>query len=630
MKKIDALRAVRTKPELALLLGIKASALTYLLYVLKPSTQYTSFEIPKKSGGSRTIHSPSDRLKSVQSSLSRLLQDCIEDINKAKPATQNKGKFVKNNKDKLPDSKKNKLLEYTFTPTLSHGFVRKRSIITNAMMHLNRKNVLNIDIKDFFDSFNFGRVRGFFITNRHFCLAPDIATVIAQIACYENKLPQGSPCSPVITNLITHILDIKLAALAKAYSCTYSRYADDITFSTRKVTFPVQIMGEDAGDFIPGHELEAEIRRAGFQLNPKKTRIQYKDSRQDVTGLLVNKKPNVKSEYWRTVKSQCHMLFKSGAFTKKEGHEFVDGNIYELEGRLNFIDQVDYYNRLRQKPHLNPEYAISQHSPNTRKLLSGREQTFSRFLYYRSFYANEKTTILCEGKTDNIYIKSAINRLAADYPKLAKLKSNTSPYQLLVSPFNYTERTRFLLQLYGGASYLKGFIETFEKQYKFYNAPPPSNPVIIILDNDSGFTEIAKLLKSKMKQAIIYPKTTKTEEFRSADFIHITKNLYAVLTPIRKTEDQTAIEDLFEKSTLDEIVGGKKFNPSSKADNTIEYGKEIFAKKVILAKKGTIVFSGFKPLLNRIVQCIEHYDSIKKLAPAPAPAPAPAKKQQKP
>lgn len=309
MKKLDALRAAKTKPELAHLLGVKPSSLTFLLYKLKPSTQYSSFDIPKKNGGSRTIHAPSKKLKKLQSSLSNYLQDCIDEINSAKPAFSNKKKFIKIDKDRVLDGKTKNFTEYKFISTLSHGFVRERSIITNALMHLNKRNVLNIDLKDFFESFNFGRVRGFFISNRNFCLDPDIATVIAQIACYDNKLPQGSPCSPVITNLISHILDIQLAALAKANSCVYSRYADDITFSTRERVFPSDIMSIEAGEYIVGRKLRGIIKRAGFSLNEKKTRIQYKDSRQDVTGLVVNKKPNVKSEYWRTVKSQCHSLF---------------------------------------------------------------------------------------------------------------------------------------------------------------------------------------------------------------------------------------------------------------------------------------------------------------------------------
>jgi len=614
MKKLDALRAAKTKPELAHLLGVKPSSLTFLLYKLKPSTQYSSFDIPKKNGGSRTIHAPSKKLKKLQSSLSNYLQDCIDEINSAKPAFSDKKKFIKIDKDRVLDGKTKNFTEYKFISTLSHGFVRERSIITNALMHLNKRNVLNIDLKDFFESFNFGRVRGFFISNRNFCLDPDIATVIAQIACYDNKLPQGSPCSPVITNLISHILDIQLAALAKANSCVYSRYADDITFSTRERVFPSDIMSIEAGEYIVGRKLRGIIKRAGFSLNEKKTRIQFKDSRQDVTGLVVNKKPNVKKEYWRTIKSQCHSLFKNGTFTTKRGNDIVEGNISELEGHLNFIDHIDFYNRHRQKPHISPEIALFNPGINTRALLNGREKTFSHFLYYRYFYAHDKPTIICEGKTDNIYIKLALNKLVADYPTLAKPKSSTSAYKPLISIFKYSKRTRFLLQLYGGTSYLKDFIENFKKQFDFFKAPTPDFPVIIILDNDDGFDKIDALLKNK-KLATPYPireDGAVQNRFRVAEFIHVCENLYLVLTPLGMSDKKSAIEDLFDNEVLKEEVSGKKFNSSnSKIDIKKEYGKEIFAKKVILAKRNSIDFSGFKVLFDRIVKCLEHYNTYK-------------------
>lgn len=319
----------------------------------------------------------------------------------------------------------------------------------------------------------------------------------------------------------------------------------------------------------------------------------------------------MKSEYWRLVKSQCHQLFKSGKFLVKEGDQVKDGSILELEGRLNFIDQVDYYNRLRQKLPLNPEYALANHKLNTRELLSGRERTFSRFLYYRFFNANEKPVVLCEGKTDNVYLKSAVNRLAAVYPRLAKVKTASSPYQLLISFFKYSERTRFLLQLYGGASYLKDFIESYESHFFFYKAPKPSNPVILVFDNDAGFNSVEALLKSpKMKEAVAYPVGSKKAGLRNSDFIHVFHNLYVVLTPLGAAKS-TAIEDLFTRSKLDEIVSGKKFNPAKEIDKDKEYGKEIFANKVVLAKKGSIDFSGFCPILDRIVKVLEHYESIK-------------------
>ncbi|UPT35048.1 retron Ec67 family RNA-directed DNA polymerase/endonuclease [Pseudomonas amygdali] len=609
MKKIDALRTVTTKPELARLLGIKASMLTYVLYVLRPETQYSIFEIPKKSGGTRTISAPHDKLKSIQRALADLLQDCIEDINDSKPKSAVKSKFINSKKNDNPDYRKSKFFEDVFTPTISHGFVRKRSIITNAMMHLNRKNVLNIDLKDFFDSFNFGRVRGFFIANDHFGLDEHIATVIAQIACYEHKLPQGSPCSPVITNLIGHILDIKLALLAREYRCTYTRYADDITFSTRSKEFPVELTREYKGTYIIGSVLENRIRQAGFRINPRKTRIQYKDSRQTVTGLVVNEKPNVRSEYWRTVKSQCHMLFKSGAFTEDGPEEPVPGNIDQLEGRLNFIDQLDFYNRLRQKPPLTPDYMLEKHGVNTHKLLSGRERTFSRFLYYRAFYGNARPTILCEGKTDNIYVKAAISRLAADYPRLAKIKTATSDYKLLVSIFKYTSRTRFLMGLYGGAAYLTDFVARFENTHRFYKAPRPTNPVIIIMDNDGGFDGVEGIFKGKKSNATPVPKGTGRTEYRGADFIHVVENLYVVLTPLGPSGSKSEIEDLFTSSTREELVDKKTLCLDKEIDRSSQYGKDTFANKVILPKKASIDFSGFKILLDRIVLCMEHYES---------------------
>lgn len=586
MSKLETLRGIKTKHELSALLGIKTSALTYTLYILKPDTQYSSFTLEKRSGGERTIFAPSERLKSIQSTLSELLQDCRDEINAKKQGS------------------------HEFKSTLSHGFVRKHSIITNAMMHLNQKNVLNIDLENFFDCFNFGRVRGFFIANNNFKLDPHIATVIAQISCHENKLPQGSPCSPIISNLITHSLDIRLAHLANTYSCKYTRYADDITISTRENVFPAEVMSYDDGAFIAGKRLKREIKRAGFSINEKKTRIQYRDSRQDVTGLIVNKKPNTKSEYWRTVKSQCHALFSTGSFKDKKNGNFIDGNENVLEGRLNFIDQIDRFNRLRQKEPLNPDYALAKHGYNTFAQLSGRERTFSRFLYYKFFYGNKVPTILCEGKTDNIYLKCAIHMLARTYPQLAKEKKEKEPYELLVTFFKYTKRTRFLLQLHGGTSYLSFFISAFDKHYNFYKAPKPDKPVIIIADNDSGFNSIEGKLR-KIDSAKGYHGKRSDKNFRNAEFIHVLHNLYIILTPTTKTNSETAIEDLFDDSTRRIKVSGKSFNPSNGMNNDTEYGKEIFAKKVIRAQKGSINFSGFTPLLDRIVAAMDHYDANK-------------------
>src|SRR6266446_8198131 len=213
MPRLATLKAATSLSDVAKLLDFKPKAVSYILYKHPEATKYKTFQIPKRNGGQRTIKAPVDALKLLQRRLSDLLQDCVDEINTAKQR-----------KDRA-----------------AHGFKRKRSIITNARQHRHRRWVFNLDLEDFFPSINFGRVRGFLLKNRDFELHEDVATVIAQIACHENALPQGSPCSPVISNLIAHILDVRLVHLAASARCVYSRYADDLTFSTNHRQFPPDI-----------------------------------------------------------------------------------------------------------------------------------------------------------------------------------------------------------------------------------------------------------------------------------------------------------------------------------------------------------------------------------------------------
>jgi RNA-directed DNA polymerase len=611
MSRLQELRHAKTKPDFAKILGIKPSTLTYYLYVIPTKKQYTKFKIPKKNGGKRVIHAPDDSLKKIQSLLSCLLLDCLDEIYCEK--------FPESELCQ-PSNKKSKILKIKCSnakikqPSLSHGFERNRSIITNAMMHLGRKNVFNLDLKKFFDSFNFGRVRGFFIKNRNFELHPDIATLIAKIACYKNKLPQGSPSSPVITNLIAHLLDIKLAKLASINSCIYTRYADDITFSSREKEMPADIAREKNGKFVVGKKLKDEIRRSGFRINNKKTRNQYRDSRQDVTGLIVNQKPNTKKEYWRTVRAQCYSLFKTGEFKELIDGKYIKGNINRLEGKLNFIDQVDHYNRLREHPPLNPKYqtrkeANKNKSAKLRRYLhNGREVTFSKFLYYRLFYANELPTILTEGKTDNIYLKSAIHMLANLFPKLASIKTTTSPYKLNLRFFEYTKRTRYLLELYGGTDYLKDFVIGYKRHFDYFEAPLPENPVIIIVDNDDGPRNLVNYI-NKIPESSLHPPAS--TDIRSSEFVHIFHNLYLILTPQTSTHKKTDIEFFFTDKDRLRKYANKCFNTVSERDPESDLSKSSFAEHIVHANKKNIDFTGFNGILGRIVKVIDHYGSTK-------------------
>ena len=246
MPRLGDLKSAAGLRDVAILLGFKPASLAYILYVKSDSTKYKKFDIPKRSGGVRQICAPIRDLKLLQRRLADLLQDCVEEINNA----NNRGED-----DDHPDR-------------IAHGFKRGRSIITNACRHRNRKYVFNVDIQDFFGSINFGRVRGYFIADKNFQLQPKVATVLAQIACFENALRQGSPSSPVISNLIGHIIDIHLAKLAKNAGCTYTQYADDLTFSTNKPTFPHHIATRSAEDkhaWLIGRELSAYSQNAALR-----------------------------------------------------------------------------------------------------------------------------------------------------------------------------------------------------------------------------------------------------------------------------------------------------------------------------------------------------------------------------
>jgi RNA-directed DNA polymerase len=191
----------------------------------------------------------------------------------------------------------------------------------------------------FFGTINFGRVRGFFINDSMFSLEPNVATIIAQIACHDNSLPQGSPCSPVISNLIGNILDSRLLALARDARCTYTRYADDLTFSTNEKLFPTEIaVNLHGADWEVGNILKKTIEKTGFFINSDKTRMSLRQSRQTVTGLVVNSKANINQDYYRAARAMCNALFQNGYYFRPgDDPENVTDNLNPLEGVLSHI-----------------------------------------------------------------------------------------------------------------------------------------------------------------------------------------------------------------------------------------------------------------------------------------------------
>lgn len=574
MSQLQALKSATCLHDVATLLRFRAKALAFILYKKPEQARYRSFEIPKRSGGSRTIDAPSDDLKLLQRRLSDLLQDCIDEINQAN-----------NRRDQL-----------------AHGFKRERSIITNAMKHRRRRYVLNVDLENFFGTINFGRVRGLFLKDRNFALVPDVATLLAQIACYQNSLPQGSPCSPVISNLIGHLLDIRLGKLALDYGCTYSRYADDITFSTNKREFPSSIARLVKGEthkWRVGHKLQEIVTRAGFAINPQKTRMQYRTSRQDVTGLVVNSKVNIRSEYRRTVRAMAHRLFMTGHFELPKAVSAPDasgafvrskseGTLAQLHGMLGHIDRVDRHNarlawRLQGSNDLNS------------RGIGSKENLYRRFLMFKEFYATTVPVIMCEGKTDNVYIRQAIRSLATYFPSLVTIKVG-KPMTLNVRIFRYPETsTGRILRLSGGIGDLTKFVPDYVKEMKRFKAPGLQYPVILLVDNDDG----TKPLYNAVHQ-VNHNRPTGEEQF-----VHIAGNLYLTATPLKKGQKQSVIEDSFTTTIRKTILGGKAFNPNNSTfDSKVHYGKHVFSR-FVEQNASKINFNGFAPILRRLTVVID-------------------------
>ncbi|MDR3607564.1 MAG: reverse transcriptase domain-containing protein, partial [Oligoflexia bacterium] len=167
------------------------------------------------------------------------------------------------------------------------------------------------DLEDFFPSINFGRVYGMFKAVPY-SLKSEVATVFAQIACYKNALPQGAPTSPTISNMICSKLDGEMQRFAKQHRCTYTRYADDITFSTNINPFPLSVAELTAGKVSLSTGLAEIITRNGFKVNEKKSRLQPFAFRQEVTGLVVNQFVNVKRNYIRNIRSALYKWEKLG------------------------------------------------------------------------------------------------------------------------------------------------------------------------------------------------------------------------------------------------------------------------------------------------------------------------------
>lgn len=318
----DEFLRLKNHNDISNFFGLSYPELVKIIYSTNPIYRYHQFEIPKKNGGIRKISSPSKKLKNIQSKL----KDIFYEIYPTRPSV--------------------------------HGFSSNKSIVSNAEQHLDKKYIFNLDLVNFFGSIHFGRVRNLF-KSEPFKFNNTVSTILAQICCFDNSLPQGAPTSPILSNMIAWKMDSQLQHLAKKTNSTYTRYADDITFSftCNKYNLPQKVVILNNDKAVPGSELIEIINRNGFNINNDKVRLCSMLSRMEVTGLTVNEVINVKRQYVRKISSMLHAWEKYGYdLAEKEYNEKYNEKhrasdqpksfSYVVKGKLAFLKSV----RTRQDP----------------------------------------------------------------------------------------------------------------------------------------------------------------------------------------------------------------------------------------------------------------------------------------
>lgn len=298
--------------DVAQILGLEISRLRWLAFHSEATavSHYVRFQIPKKSGGTRELAAPH-----------RDMAQCQE--------------WIRIN-----------ILDRVALHDAAHGFVHGRNTVSNAQPHVQQAAVVNADLKDFFPSITFPRVKGVF---QQLGYSPAAATVLAllctecprrqvtfdgrmlYVATGPRALPQGACTSPALSNLVARGLDGRLAGLARKLGWNYTRYADDLTFSAS---------GEataKTGWMLA--RLRHIVEEENFAVNEKKTRVQRPNTQQTVTGVVVNQHPNVSRDTLRRLRAILHRAKTEGlAAQNREQHPHFES---WLVGMIAYVQMVN-------------------------------------------------------------------------------------------------------------------------------------------------------------------------------------------------------------------------------------------------------------------------------------------------
>lgn len=284
--------------HLCALLGLKKYYVTSVIFC--SNAYYREFKIKKRSGGYREIRAPYPSLLYIQNWIYREI-----------------------------------LLKCKVNAT-AHGFVKKRSILTNANVHKGQPFLLKMDLKDFFPSISINWVVQVF---KDIGYTNNVAFYLASICCLDHALPQGAPTSPMLSNIVASFMDKRLYKLCQEYGYKYTRYADDIAVS---------------GKFISPTFIEVisnTIKDCGFEVNKKKTRLYGDKGNKIITGIsLANNGVRVPRNYRRELEQEIYYILKYGYDAHVKRNKIKKSNyLQSIIGKLNFWLMVEPQNKMAKK-----------------------------------------------------------------------------------------------------------------------------------------------------------------------------------------------------------------------------------------------------------------------------------------
>lgn len=541
--------------------------LEYALYLIREQN-YTEKEISKKTGGKRKLNIPSKDIKIAQYKFYQVLSDIYE------------------------------------PPKCVYSFIKKdnakevKNIISNASKHTKRRFLYNFDIENFFDSINFGRVRGLFLS-KPYKLDKYLATRFAQLVTYQNKLPQGSSTSPIISNMICLRMDNEFMRLSKELGCTYTRYADDLTFSTRNKHFSHLELFNRVNEII---------LKNGFKINKKKTRIQTHNQKQIVTGLKVNSKVNVDRKYIRNLRSMLYAWQKDGIKTATKTHfskynmqqeKYLSKNPEDsfkniIMGKIDFLGEVkginnQTYRHLKYLYYLINEDFKLTHNTAMYERLNLNDFTKNKLIdIFTPKY--DSVLVVVEGKTDAIYLKAALHHFQGK-----KLFEN------LKLRFCYMDGCGEVMNLFRFLYYSLNKIEDINIRNCLFPYIPNDAKICFILDSDeSGIIKFLNKNRDRKNLLVI-------EEYKRIYIEQLFKT-NEVISIINKKHEKIDITKLKDSDTIKQFneyfSSGENKLPKIKSISNFIVHKDLYIKKSDLAneifKNKSIDFSEFESILGFI------------------------------